>query len=132
MGILPAVYLVLTFSGCSVFMAAKQPDKKDLQVLKPGVPHSVVLAEMGAPTSYEDRDGTRTEVYKFKQGYSNGSKISRAVFHGAADLLTWGLWEIVATPTEAYFSGTDTIVMVTYNSRDCIETIQYFKGGAED
>ena len=65
--------------GCSVFMAAQLPDKKDLNVLKPGVPRSVVIAEMGAPSSYEELQGTRTEVYRFKQGYSTPNKISRAV-----------------------------------------------------
>ena len=96
-------------------MAAQLPDKKDLNVLKPGVPRSVVIAEMGAPSSYDELEGTRTEVYKFKQGYSTPNKISRAVFHGTADLFTWGLWEVVATPTEYCFSGTDTIVMVSYD-----------------
>jgi hypothetical protein len=113
----------------SVFMAAQLPDKKDLNVLKPGVPRSVVIAEMGAPSSYDELEGTRTEVYKFKQGYSTPNKISRAVFHGTADLFTWGLWEVVATPTEYCFSGTDTIVMVAYDGSNRVEKVQYVKGG---
>lgn len=124
-----AACIALNLTGCSVFMAAQLPDKKDLNVLKPGVPRSVVVAEMGAPSSYDELEGTRTEVYKFKQGYSTPNKISRAVFHGTADLFTWGLWEVVATPTEYCFSGTDTIVMVSYDAGNRVEKVQYVKGG---
>ena len=124
-----AACIVLNLTGCSVFMAAQLPDKKDLNVLKPGVPRSVVIAEMGAPSSYEELQGTRTEVYKFKQGYSTPNKISRAVFHGTADVITCGLWEVVATPGEYYFSGTETIVMVSYDAANRVEKVQYVKGG---
>jgi hypothetical protein len=128
-GIVLAAVIAFGLTGCSVFMAAQLPEKKDLNVLKPGVPRSVVIAEMGAPSSYDELEGTRTEVYKFKQGYSTPNKISRAVFHGTADLFTWGLWEVVATPTEYCFSGTDTIVMVSYDAGNRVEKVQYVKGG---
>lgn len=128
-GVVLAACIVLNLTGCSVFMAAQLPDKKDLNVLKPGVPRSVVIAEMGTPSSYDELEGTRTEVYKFKQGYSAPNKITRAVFHGTADLFTWGLWEVVATPAEYCFSGTDTIVMVSYDAANRIEKVQYVKGG---
>jgi len=128
-GLLLAACLLFTLTGCSVFMAAKLPDKKNIEVFTPGVPRQVVLAEMGLPSSYEDRNGVRSEVYKFKQGYSREAKISRAVLHGTADILTFGLWEAVGTPTEYYFSGTDTIVLVTYDRNDRISTVEYFRGG---
>jgi hypothetical protein len=123
--------LLSTLAGCSVFMAAKLPDKKNLEVFTPGVPRQVVLAEMGLPTGYENRNGVRSEVYKFKQGYSQEAKISRAVLHGAADIVTIGLWEVVGTPTEYIFSGTDMLVQVTYNGNDRVETVEYFQGGEQ-
>ena len=128
-GLLLAACLLFNLAGCSVFMAAKLPDKKNLEIFTTGVPRQVVLAEMGLPSSYEDRSGVRSEVYKFKQGYSQEAKISRAVLHGTADILTFGLWEAVGTPTEYYFSGTDTIVLVTYDRNDRISTVEYFRGG---
>jgi hypothetical protein len=126
-----AACLMFILTGCSVFMAAQLPDKKNLEVLTPGVPRPVVLAEMGLPASYEDRNGVRSEVYKFKQGYSPQAKISRAVLHGTADLATFGLWEAIGTPTEYVFSGTDTIVLVTYNRNDRVEAVEYYKGGEQ-
>jgi hypothetical protein len=127
-GLLLAACL-LTVTGCSVFMAAQLPDKKNLEVFAPGVPRQVVLAEMGLPASYEDRNGVRSEVYKFRQGYSQPAKISRAVLHGAADIMTVGLWEVVGTPTEYVFSGTDMLVRVTYNRYDRVDTVECFQGG---
>jgi hypothetical protein len=127
--LLLAACLLFSLSGCSVFMAAQLPDKKNLEVFRPGVPRQVVLAEMGLPSGYENRNGVRSEVYKFKQGYSQPVKISRAVLHGTADILTFGLWEAVGTPAELAFSGTDTMVLVTYNSNDRVETVEYFEGG---
>jgi hypothetical protein len=129
--LLLASCLVFSLVGCSVFMAAKLPDKKDMNVFTPGVSRSVVLAEMGLPAGYEDRNGVRSEFYRFKQGYSQPTKISRAVLHGAADILTLGLWEAVGTPVEYYFSGTDTMVLVTYDRNDRVETVKYFKGGEQ-
>ncbi len=123
--------LLVGLAGCSVFMAAQLPDKKNLEVLKPGVPRQVILAEMGLPTGYENRNGVRSEVYKFKQGYSQPVKISRAVLHGTADILTFGLWEAVGTPAELAFSGTDTMVLVTYDCNDRVETVDYFQGGGQ-
>ena len=123
--------LLVGLAGCSVFMAAQLPDKKNLEVFRPGVPRQVVLAEMGLPSGYENRNGVRSEVYKFKQGYSQPVKISRAVLHGTADILTFGLWEAVGTPAEFYFSPKDTMVLVTYNAGDRVETVEYFKGGEQ-
>jgi hypothetical protein len=121
--------LLFALTGCSVFMAAKLPDKKNLDVFASGVPRQVVLAEMGLPSSYEDRNGVHSEVYKFKQGYSQEAKISRVVLHGTADIVTFGLWEAVGTPAEYYFSGTDTIVLVTYDADDRVNGVTYFRGG---
>jgi len=124
-------WLLVGLSGCSVFMAAQLPDKKNLEVFKPGVPRQVVLAEMGLPSGYENRNGIRSEVYNFKQGYSQPVKISRAVLHGTADILTFGLWEAVGTPAELYFSPKDTMVLVTYNASDRVQTVEYFEGGEQ-
>jgi len=124
-----ALWASTILTGCSVLMASKLPDKKNLDVFRPGVPRAVVMAEMGMPNNQEEKDGVRTEVYKFKQGYSQEAKISRAVFHGAADLVTWGLWEAVGTPAEYYFSGTDTIVLVSYDADDRVNGVTYFRGG---
>lgn len=93
-------------SGCAVYMAAHQPDEKDLSVLSVGQPRARLIAELGPPVSSQYDKGVRTEIFSFTQGYSGGAKAGRAILHGAADVATLGLWEAVGTPTEGYFNGT--------------------------
>ncbi len=114
---------IMFLSGCSVFMAAKQPDKKNLDLLKVGTPRSTLLAEFGQPISSEVKEGKKCEVFSFVQGYSKGAKIGRAAFHGVADVFTLGLWEVVGTPTELIFDGTKMTYQVTYDDMDCVDNI---------
>jgi len=122
-GLIVMVVGILFLEGCSVVMAVKQPDKKNIDLFKVGTPRSVLLAEFGAPVSSEVKDGKKCEVFAFVQGYAKGSKVARAAWHGVADVFTLGLWEVVGTPTELIFSGNKTAYQVTYDSNDCVETV---------
>ncbi len=102
-----------------------------ISVLKPGISRMAVVSELGLPVQQEWKNGCRTELYSFRQGYSKGAKFGRAMFHGTADVFTWGLWEIAAGPIEDYFNGEDTAVLVTYNGGGRVETVEYLKGGAQ-
>lgn len=113
------VAVVGATTGCSVYMAATQPPRKDLSVIHVGASRGKMIAEFGAPVSAgHDASGARVEHYRFTQGFSAPLKAGRAVFHGAADVLTIGLWEIVGTPTEAVWNGTDYLLKVTYDEQD--------------
>ena len=90
------VFCTVLLSSCSVYMAAHQPGKKDMTAIKPGVHQSVVRTELGTPVWCGKENGCNIEIYRFTQGYSQGAKAGRAVFHGAADVLTLGLWEVPA------------------------------------
>jgi len=114
---------LLSQTGCAVFMAARQPPRKDLSVLSLGTPRSMLLAELGQPTATEMKAGKKVDVFSFTQGYSKPAKAARAVFHGAADVFTLGLWEVVGTPTEAVFDGTKMGIEVTYDENDRVEHV---------
>lgn len=114
---------LFTLTGCSVFMAAKQPGKKDVSVLTNGTPRSLVVAELGAPVTSEHKEGRRVDVFSFTQGYSKGAKAGRAIFHGAADVFTLGLWEVVGTPTEASFDGRRISFEVRYDEDDKVAKV---------
>jgi len=118
-------------TACSIIKATEQPEKKDLGVLKPGMSRMAVVSELGLPVKQESKNGCRTELYSFKQGYSKAAKFGRAMFHGAADVFTWGLWEIAAGPIQQYFNGEATEVLVNYNSSDRVEAVEYLKGGEQ-
>jgi hypothetical protein len=109
-----AIIILILGSGCSLFMAYKQPDKKDLNVLNKGTPRALVIAELGQPAFTETKDNVR--------------KAGRVAFHGAADLLTMGLWEVLGTPVEMAADGTEVKVQVAYDARDCVDYIQVLKG----
>jgi hypothetical protein len=120
--------LLIFFTGCSVVMATQQPSRKDFSVLTKGVDRSRVVAELGTPLTTEVKDGKRTDVFAVRQGYSTGSKVGRALFHGVADVFTLGLWEVVGTPVEAIASGTDVKVGVCYDKNDRVEEIITYSG----
>jgi uncharacterized protein YgiM (DUF1202 family) len=124
--VLAAIFFICS---CSVYMAANQPSKKDLTVLKEGIHQSAVRAELGQPVWSGEEDGCPCDLYKFKQGYSKGSKAGRAIFHGLADVFTLGLWEVVGTPVELIASGTDTTVKVFYDKDLKVVRVQTLEGG---
>ncbi|BAP36871.1 hypothetical protein AS4_19310 [Acinetobacter guillouiae] len=109
-------------TGCAAVMATKQPTKKDLSIFNKGVDRSLIIAEIGAPITSEFKNGKRYEIYTFMQGYSKANKISRAVWHGAADVVTFGLWEIIGTPTESAFNGKKTSYEMVFDADDRLES----------
>jgi hypothetical protein len=108
-------------------MAAKQPDKKNVDLFKVGTPRSLLLAEFGPPIQSETKDGKKVDIFKFVQGYSTAAKAGRAVFHAVADVFTGGLWEVLGTPTEAVFSGDEMAFQVTYDADDKIAEVAALK-----
>lgn len=124
-------FISIAGSGCAVYMAAHQPDAKDLTVLSAGQPRARLIAELGPPVSTQVDKGIRTDIFSFTQGYSGGAKAGRAVLHGAADVATLGLWEAVGTPTEGYFSGSQLSAQVTYDEHDRVTSVVPLKGSEE-
>jgi outer membrane protein assembly factor BamE (lipoprotein component of BamABCDE complex) len=124
-----AAFFVASLSGCAAVKAARQPDKKNLSVLHEGTPRAQVIAELGAPTYTKPKpDGTMEDVFAFKQGYTKGVKMSRAFVHGAADVATGGLWEVIGIPAEIWADGTDVQVLVTYDQDETVKYRRVFKG----
>ena len=116
-------------SGCAAVKAARQPGKKNLGVLHEGTPRTHVIAELGPPTWTRPRpDGTMEDVFAFKQGYTKGAKMGRAFMHGAADVATGGLWEVVGIPAEIWADGTDVQVVVSYDQDERVKYRQFIKG----
>lgn len=123
------IFTCLSFSGCSVFMAAHQPDYKDLSFLKAGVSRDKIVSELGSPAATQtDEQGNAVDIYKFKQGYGTGNKALRMLGHGTADFFSLGLWEIVGTPAEAICNGKEMAVKVTYDTENKAQDIVYLTG----
>lgn len=124
-----AIISMVGLSGCAAVKASRQPDKKNLGVLHEGTPRAQVIAELGAPTYTKPRpDGTIEDVFSFKQGYTKSVKMGRAFVHGAADVATGGLWEVVGVPAEIWADGTEVQVLVTYDQDERVRYRRVFKG----
>jgi hypothetical protein len=123
-----AALLALAAQGCAAYQATQQPGKKNLAVLAPGTPRSHVIAELGAPIWSEERDGQRVDLFTFKQGYTKPVKAGRALVHGAADVVTGGLWEVVGIPAESLADGKDVKVEIVYDDRRAVKTMEVIAG----
>lgn len=126
--LLAAVLALSAASGCAAVKATQQPDKKNLGVLSGGTPRSHVIAEFGAPLWTEERDGHIVDIFTFKQGYAKGVKATRALLHGAADVVTWGLWEVVGVPVESLADGKDVKVEITYDESRNVQSVDVIQG----
>ena len=85
------------------------------------------LGEVEAAVVEGAEDGRRVEVFSFVQGYRKGVRVARTIGHGAADVMTLGLWEVVGTPTEATLNGHRVAYEVTYDASDRIDRVVLLK-----
>jgi hypothetical protein len=114
--------------GCSVVMASRAPQKKDLSVLTPGTNRSHVIAELGVPTESRQSHSGQVDLFSFNQGYSMGTRVSRCMVHGLLDLNTLCLWELIGTPLETSLSGEPVRAEVAYSPDGRVQSIEYFAG----
>lgn len=110
-------------TGCSVYMAAKQPTLKDMSVFGIGTKRDIILAELGNPVASGKDNDAKYDIFSFIQGYTAGSKAGRAFLHGTFDVLTLGLWEVLGTPIESVASGDKVKLKVIYDSNDCVKEV---------
>jgi hypothetical protein len=96
--------------------------------LKTGTARNAVIAELGTPVQTTTRSGVKVDLFTFVQGYSGVEKGGRAVLHGAADVFTLGLWEVVGTPIEGYNNGTKVSIEVTYDKADRVVQVVPIRG----
>ncbi len=114
-------------SGCGVYMAFTQPPPVDTTSLEAGGAWSrdVIIEKLGAPrASTRNADGTREDMYEFYEGSATGWKILRGVFHLGADIVSIGLWEIVATPSEYLLRGDKITAQATFDKNDRITSFR--------
>lgn len=117
------IAVCISTCGCSVFLAATQPPRKNIALLAPGTSRAALIAEFGTPSRSRLVDWKRVDIFTFTQGYSRESRAGRAIAHGTADVLTGGLWELAGTPTEMIFSGDKISYEVTYDSTDHVARV---------
>ena len=110
-------------SGCSVYMAANQPEEKSIELFRVGTDRAMLVGVFGTPINSEIHNGQKHDIFKFVQGYSPGIKAARSFFHGAADVLTFTIWEVAGTPIEGYYNGDNMAFEVRYDQDNRIDMV---------
>jgi hypothetical protein len=117
---------VLLFTqGCSVYTAFTHPPKADIEGLEnmEGVNRSYVMSQCGAPLDSDKIEGGgRKDIYKFYEG-SSWAK-GRGVFHLIADVFTFGLWELIAWPSELAARGDELTAEAEFDADDKLVAFQ--------
>ena len=119
---LAALLLVGLLSGCSVGMALSGSENPNLGAIKVGSSRGEVEMHLGSPkSSHTLEDGRRADIYEYEIG--NEPSAGRAIGHGAMDVITLGLWEVVGTPIEGV-QGERYHATITYDRADKVADIQ--------
>ena len=123
-GALLALCLAL-FSACSVFMAASGNKHQDTTVIFPGSNRAVIMSKLGPPdTTRTLEDGQTEDTYLIKEG--NEASSGRAWADAGLDLLSLGIWEVVATPYELAQTEEKSRWVITYDTTGNVVNVQKF------
>jgi len=125
------VLLLPLLTACSVVMATSGPECRDLSVLKRGTDRYQVLAELGQPVATEvEADGRKCDIFRFMQGQHGAVKAGKALLYGAADVLTFGVAELVTTPVEGVAGkGAEIKARVLYDAQNRVDEVQVLGDG---
>src|SRR5262245_61432946 len=117
------VPLLLSFaSGCSVYLALEGKPDPDVSALQVGATRGQIELQLGkAVNTKKAAEGGTLDLYEYYSGDTPSP--GRALAHGAMDVLTLCLWEIVGTPIEAV-QGTKKSLEIQYDQNDYAMTIR--------
>ena len=115
------ILLVGLLPGCAANMAAQGQNGPDMRVVQRQQTRDDVERMLGLPVETIRRsDGEFVELYIVEARTEPSA--TRAVGHATADLFTFGLWEFVGGPIEAY-SGRKQRVVVEYDDNDRVVSV---------
>jgi hypothetical protein len=106
-------------------MEANRPQAVNLHKFAVGDKRIDIIAKVGSPTSTE-KDGDKScDVYRiYTHGVNRAGKGAIIVGEAAADLFTVGLFEVVATPTEAATKAKQHTVLFCYSDQATLQLIR--------
>jgi len=118
----------LAIQACAVGMAASGHKNMDTSIAFPGSNRAVVLSKLGPPDNSRSLDnGYREDTYIIKEG--NEASAGRAWAHAGMDLMSFFIWELVASPYELVQMEKAYKLMVIYDSKGTVTDI--LKKGVE-
>lgn len=116
MKILIGFMFCIILSGCAANMAANGQNGPDLNQVKQQYSRAEVEQFLGLPISETTMaNGHKVAIYDVEA--KTDPSIVRAAGHGALDLISLGLWELVGGPIEMY-NGRRQQVKASYDSKN--------------
>lgn len=116
------VVLMISLSGCSVFMAATSHPEPDITILAQGQTRAVIEKELGKPIQ-NIREGTGDRAtYQFITG--DKPDYRRAAVYALLTGVTLGASELVTSPIEA-LQGQRHVVEVFYDTRGRVRSFRH-------
>ncbi len=115
------VFLLLSSSGCSVFMAASGGKDPDLEKIKPGISRIEAEAELGIAAETKKTSSGSTSSYVYKTG--DEPSLGRAAGYLVGDIFTLCLAEYIFWPLEISNGGEPKELIVTYDGADKVVKI---------
>lgn len=118
MGILAGLFFL---AGCSVGMALSGKEDPNLSVVHTGASRGEIELQLGDPVTVSpEANGNTRCLYEFSQGKNPSA--GRAIAHGAMDVLTLGIWEVIGTPVEG-FKGSKKRIQIVYSADNKVTDI---------
>lgn len=114
--LLAVVLNTMLFTSCAANMAANGQQGPDLDVVVQETSRLEVERHLGSPLSIRRlSNGHKVVVYEVEPNID--PNMGRAAVHGTLDLFTFGLWEVIGGPGEAYI-GRRIEVTAEYDEQD--------------
>ena len=116
--------LIATFimTGCAAKMAANGQNGPELSLVSQEKSRREVERHLGLPISILNLEGGQY-IATYDIHAKREPSLSRAALHGALDLMSIGLWEVVGGPAEIYH-GRRVIVSAKYDKANQLLTLQ--------
>jgi len=115
------VLAALLLQGCAANMAAQGQNGPDMVVVKNKQSRDDIERMLGTPVETIRRtDGVLVGLYIVEARTEPSA--ARATGHAAASLFTFGLWDLVGGPIEAY-QGRRQRVVVEYDGEDRVVSV---------
>ncbi|MGE0108224.1 MAG: hypothetical protein AB7S81_00450 [Bdellovibrionales bacterium] len=124
------LFLLVPLCGCAVAMSASRSTAKgDPAMMQVGADRAIIEETFGSPNMTASLDGGKTKViYKIDpDAHSAGARNAAVAGHVVADVLTFGLWEVVGTPLELAAQDKYTNYVLIYDKENKVESVETIK-----